>query len=107
MSEKDTVTCNDNTALISRQLYQSFTPEEIRTVTMVATSTLKAKSSDCISELVERRYDQVFIEKGGYTGVFCVFWLVYKRFWMFPAVRLFITVVHGCSSGGGRGQMST
>uniref|UniRef100_A0A8C8DW18 DNA damage-inducible transcript 4-like protein n=1 Tax=Oryzias sinensis TaxID=183150 RepID=A0A8C8DW18_9TELE len=30
---------------------------------MVATSTLKTKNSDCVSELVERRYDQVCIEK--------------------------------------------
>lgn len=37
---------------------------------MVATSTLKTKNSDCVSELVERRYDQVCIEKGGFTVVF-------------------------------------
>lgn len=30
---------------------------------MVATSTLKTKSSECISELVDRRYDQACIEK--------------------------------------------
>ncbi|KAF7669013.1 hypothetical protein LDENG_00264080 [Lucifuga dentata] len=33
------------------------------TATMVATSTLKTKSGECISELVERRYDQACIEK--------------------------------------------
>lgn len=37
---------------------------------MVATSTLKTKNSECISELVERRYDQACIEKGGFTGCF-------------------------------------
>lgn len=46
------------------------TAGKIRAVTMVATSTLKTKSSECISELVERRYDQVCIEKGELTGVF-------------------------------------
>ncbi|XP_012732256.2 DNA damage-inducible transcript 4-like protein [Fundulus heteroclitus] len=35
----------------------------MRTVTMVATSKLKTKSTERISELVERRYDQVCIEK--------------------------------------------
>lgn len=44
----------------------------MRTVTMVATSKLKTKSSERISELVERRYDQVCIEKGNAAGVFCV-----------------------------------
>lgn len=33
-------------------------------VTMVATSTLKTKSSECVSELVDRRCDQACIEKG-------------------------------------------
>lgn len=51
------------------------TPGEIKTVTMVATSTLKTKSSDCISDLVERRYDQACIEKGKLTGSFCVFFV--------------------------------
>lgn len=31
---------------------------------MVATSTLKTKSSECISELVDRRYDPACIDKG-------------------------------------------
>uniref|UniRef100_A0A3P9L2I0 DNA damage-inducible transcript 4-like protein n=1 Tax=Oryzias latipes TaxID=8090 RepID=A0A3P9L2I0_ORYLA len=30
---------------------------------MVATSTLKTKNNDCVSELVEQKYDQVCIEK--------------------------------------------
>lgn len=50
---------------------------EIKAVTMVATSTLKTKSSECISELVDRRYDQACIEKGTPTGLFiCVFLLL-------------------------------
>lgn len=38
-------------------------PGEDKPVTMVATSTLKTKSTDCISDLVDRRYDQACIEK--------------------------------------------
>ena len=37
---------------------------ETKSFTMVATSTLKTKSSECITDLVDRRYDQACIEKG-------------------------------------------
>lgn len=48
------------------------------TANMVATSTLKTKSSECISELVDRRYDQACIEKGRFWVVFhCVFCLFF------------------------------
>lgn len=42
---------------------QEDSPLLVESITMVATSTLKTKSSDCISELVDRRYDQACIEK--------------------------------------------
>lgn len=69
---------------------------------MVATSTLKTKSSDCISDQVDRKYDQVCIEKGERAGYFSVFFLL-LLLESSSCVLVYPCVLHGCSSGGEEG----
>lgn len=85
---------------ISVALYQNQ-----RLITMVATSTLKNKNSECISEVFDRRYDQSYIEDGKIILPLCSLHVFLCTCWiadwagLFQMIIMQLVVVYPAGSG--------